>query len=136
MGPWWPRSAPTRKPRANNLLVNLDMLTTPLPKAITRFARALSLTDGTTLYSPVQNMTVLAGTTTTGTFMVHTFNYTAANGKGAVYFGVGGTDTLNLGMDRQTSSASTANHWPISRMIPIPSRARPSTTAAPTTMCA
>ena len=45
-------------------------------------------------------MTVLAGTSTTGTFMVHTFNYTAADGKGAVYFGVGGTDTLNLGFDR------------------------------------
>src|SRR5205814_8796853 len=83
-----------------NLLVNLDALATPLAEGDYQIRVKAVLANGATLTTPLSAMKVLAGIETKGTFKVDTQAYAAVNGKGAVFFGGGGTDTLNLGLGR------------------------------------
>ncbi len=56
--------------------------------------------SGNAVYSSSSALNVLAWGRSTGAFTADTFNYSAAAGTGTMIQGRGGTDTLNLGIDR------------------------------------
>ncbi|PZV11506.1 MAG: serine protease [Leptolyngbya sp.] len=56
--------------------------------------------SGNAVYSSSSSLDVLAWGRSTGSFTADTFDYSAAIGTGTVIQGRGGTDTVNLGIDR------------------------------------
>ncbi|MDX2231587.1 MAG: pre-peptidase C-terminal domain-containing protein [Leptolyngbyaceae cyanobacterium bins.349] len=100
----------------SNVIVNLANFTEMAAGTYTLRAIAYG-TGGVPVSSGTTSLGVLGWRQTNGSFTADTFSYGSVLGTGAVFLGRGGTDTLNLGIDRtQVSSIngldlSTFDPW-------------------------
>jgi hypothetical protein len=80
----------------SNGLVNLASLSS-LTAGDYQLRAVIQTTDGQALLGATQAISVLPNNRFNGTFAADTFEYSVGMGKGAIFLGRGGTDTLNLG---------------------------------------
>src|SRR5262249_43925203 len=86
---------------AVNQLINLDALPALKAGDYQVLARAV-FADGSSVVSSRQPLKVLTGSFNRGnSFVPENFNYSSADGDGALFFGYGGTDTLILNVPRR-----------------------------------
>ena len=83
-----------------NKLINLAELSPALAAGVYQVRARISGASGTRDSNLVELNVLPSNIKKAGTFVADTFNYVGANNSGTVYFGNGGTDTINLGVPK------------------------------------